>query len=66
MAYDTHTQIINQRTREKLAKIIFDFTDWESLYNIFIEQEKTSELDSKWQDFLSMMFYQCYYGSNFN
>jgi Ulp1 family protease len=61
----SHTQIIHQKTRERLAKIIFDFTDWEKLHNLFIEQEKTSELDSKWQDFIGVMFYQRYYGSNF-
>jgi hypothetical protein len=61
----SHTKIINRNTRERLAKIIFDFTDWEKLHNTCIEQEKTSELDSSWQDFVNVMFYQCYYGSNF-
>ncbi len=42
----SQTLIINHKTRERLAKIVFDFTDWKQIHNSAIEMEETSELDS--------------------
>lgn len=60
----SQTMVINHKIRERLAKIIFDFTDWEQMHNTLVDEEVTSQLDSRWQQYVTGMFYQCYNGIN--
>lgn len=53
--------LTNNKNREKLSRIIFDFTDWEQLYLSTLEEDDSINLDVTWKDFLSEMYQQRYF-----
>ena len=55
-----------KKIREKLSRIIFDFTDWEKLYFSTLEENDSCNLDIIWKNFLSEMFQQRHFRSQYN
>ena len=67
-SFPAHTpkHINTQKIREKLSRIIFDFTDWEKLYFSILEENDSCNLDIIWKNFLSEMFQQRHFRSQYN